>query len=261
MSTITTRHHGFSLIGILISFACIAVLMSIYMTSLDKAVTGGKGQSTQGSVWGMQDQIQLQLLGQAMTIDAMSNKHNQFLTPSVLAGTNDVYDNTSANFWSAMLVQNLAKAEQLISPSDRGWVEKANVDYQSSDWDPNFSANLNETANVSYAHMPLWGERLKRRWNVQSGRFPILGNRGPVDGDENANSATVDDDGVWRGWVLHSDNSIKWVEGTSLVSKWRRRDGVSDDNIFLIESEDSADDAILGFTLEMDDYGPTLVWD
>ena len=41
----------------------------------------------------------------------------------------------------------------------------------------------------------------------------------------------------------------------------RRQDGVSDDNIFLIESEDSADDAILGFTLEMDDYGPTLVWD
>ena len=59
--------------------------MSIYMSSIDKAVTGGKGKSAQGSVWGMQDQIQLQLLGQALTIDAMSNEHNQFLTPSVLS--------------------------------------------------------------------------------------------------------------------------------------------------------------------------------
>ena len=33
-----------------------------------------------------------------------------------------------------------------------------------------------------------------------------------------------------------------------------------DDNIFLLEEDDS-DDAILGFTHEMDDYGPVFVWD
>jgi hypothetical protein len=255
------NHYGFSLIGILVSLACMVVMMSIYMSSIDKAVTGGKGKSAQGSVWGMQDQIQLQLLGQALTIDAMSDKHNQFLTPSVLSRSNDVYDNTSANFWSAMLLQNLAKAEQLVSPGDRGWVEKAQIDYRSQDWDSNFSVDLSDIANVSYAHMPLFGERLKRRWNTQAGRFPIMGNRGPMDGDERANSMTVDDDGVWRGWVLHSDNSIAWVEGTSVVSKWRRRDGVANDNLFLMEETYSSNDAILGYTLEMDDAGPTFIWD
>jgi len=255
------QQRGFCLFGILLSLACVVVMMTIYMSSLDKAVTGGKGKSAQGSVWGMQDQIQLQLLGQALTIDAMSNKNNQFLTPSVLSRSNDVYDNNSANFWSALLVQNLAKAEQLISPGDRGWVEKAQIDYRADDWDPSFSVDLSEIANVSYAHMPLFGERLKKRWNTQAGRFPIMGNRGPVDGDEFADSITVDDDGVWRGWVLHSDNSITWVEGTSVVSKWRRQDVVAKDNVFLIEEEDSSDDAILGYTLEMDAYGPTLVWD
>ncbi|MAI67018.1 MAG: hypothetical protein CMJ26_03970 [Phycisphaerae bacterium] len=249
MST-STRHSGFSLIGILLSLACVVVMMSIYMSSADKAVTGGKGKSAKGSVWGMQDQIQLQLLGQALTIDAMSNKHNQFLTPSVLSRSNDVYDNNSANFWSAMLVQNLAKAEQLVSRGDRGWVEEAKIDYRSQDWDPDFSVDLSETANVSYAHMPLWGERLKKRWNVNARRFPIMGNRGPVDGDENTNSVTLDDDGVWRGWVLHSDNSIKWVEGTS----------ASGDNLFLFQG-DNAGDAILGYTIELDDAGPTFVWD
>jgi type II secretory pathway pseudopilin PulG len=252
-------YRGFSLLGILISMACIVVLMSIYMSTVQKAVTGGKGQSTQGSVWGMQDQIQLQLLGKALTIDAMTNS-NQFLTPSVLSRSNDVYDNTSANFWSAMLVQNLAKPEQLVSPNDNGWVEPATVDYRERNWDLNFSTDLTSTFNVSYAHMPVWGQRLDRRWKPQGGKFPILGNRGPKDGIEGTTSITLDADGIWRGWVLFADGSISWTEGTSITSKWRRHDGVIQDTIFLDEA-DSADDAILGFTLEMDDYGPTYVWD
>ena len=256
-----TKHAGFSLIGILVSMAIVVVIVSIYMTSVQKAVTGGKGTSAKGSVWGMQDQIQLQLLGQALTIDAMTSGKDSFLTPSVLSGSEDIYDNTSANFWSAMLLQNLAKPEQLVSPSDRGWVEKANVDYRAQNWDPSFSVDLSETSNVSYANMPLYGERLKKRWSHDSGRFPILGNRGPEDGVESAGSFTVDDDGVWRGWILYSDNSIKWVEGTTLYSKWQRRDDVREDNVFLLESGDSSDDAILGVSLEIDDDGPLFVWD
>jgi hypothetical protein len=231
------------------------------MTSVQNAVTGGKGTSTKGSVWGMQDQIQLQLLGQALTIDAMTNGSNEFLTPSVLSGSNDVYDNTSANFWSAMLIQNLAKPEQLVSPNDQSWVEPAKLDYRSRNWDSNFSTDLEDIYNVSYAHMPLWGERLEKRWNTQAGKFPIMGNRGPEDGLEGTTSRTLDADGTWRGWVLYSDGSVSWAEGTSLVPKWRRFDNANRDNVFLIESEDSSDDAILGYTIEMDDYGPILVWD
>ena len=257
--SIPARHYGFSLLGILISLACMVMLMSIYMTSVDKAVTGGQGNSVKQSVWGMQDQIQMQLVGQGLTIHAMTNGEG-FLIPSKLSGSNDVTENTSANFWSALILQNLVAAKQLVSPTDRGWVEEAPYSQNRSLWDPDFSADLDETSNVSYAHMPLYGERLKKRWSPGAGRFPIIGNRGPKDGIENTDSFTLDDDGIWRGWVLHADNAIEWVEGTSVVSKWRRGDGETQYNLFLYEG-DSADDAMLGFTIEMYDNGPVFVWD
>jgi type II secretory pathway pseudopilin PulG len=255
----TNKQHGFSLLGILISLACVVVLMSIYMTSVDKAVTGGKGNSVQESVWGMQDQIHLHLIGQGLTIHAMTNADN-FLTPSTLSKSDDVTKNTSANFWSALLSQNIVGAKQLVSPTDRGWVEEAPYSTSRGHFNPNFSVDLNETSNVSYAHMPLYGERLKKRWNPRSGNFPIIGNRGPQDGVENSTSFTLDDDGIWRGWILNADSSTDWVEGTSKKPKWRRGDDASIDNIFLLEG-DSKDDAILGLTLEMYDDGPVLVWD
>ncbi len=227
---------------------------------MQKAVTGGTGVSSETSLWGMQDQIQLQTLAQGLTIHAMTSG-DQFLIPSKLSRSNDPFDNTSANFWSAMIMQNLAKPEQLVSPYDRGWVEKAEYRIYGGDWDPNFSADLQTTSNVSYAHMPLFGDRLERRWNPSAGRFPILGNRGPEDGVEGTSSMTLDADRTWRGWVVFADGSIEWQEGTTMTSKWRRRDGYVEDNIFLMEEDDSSDDAILGFTYEMDDYGPVFVWD
>ncbi|MBC8310517.1 MAG: type II secretion system protein [Phycisphaerales bacterium] len=252
------RQHGFSLIGILISIACVVVLMSIYMTSVSKSVTGGKGTSSNTSAWGMMDQIQLQTIGRALLMDAITS--GQYLTPSEVSRSGDVYENTSANFWSAMLLQNMINPDQLVSQTDRSWVEVAQPDYRARHFDPNFSADLSTTFNVSFAHMPLWGDRLTKRWNSKSGKFPLLGNRGPQDGAEGTTSITLDDDGVWRGWVYCSDGSIDWVEGTSVASKWRRNDGVRTDIIFQDEA-DSEDDAILGYTIEMDDYGPTFIWD
>lgn len=219
------------------------------MASVDNAVTGGKGNSVQESVWGMQDQIQLQLIGQGLTIHAMTNGED-FLTPSTLSGSRGISENTSANFWSALVSQNLVASKQLVSPTDRGWVEEAPYSSSRGLFDPNFSADLEETSNVSYAHMPLYGERLKKRWNPRAGRFSIIGNRGPQDGVEHSDSFTLDDDGIWRGWVLCADTSIEWTVGTS----------VGGDNIFLSDG-DSSNDAMLGFTLEMYDNGPVFVWD
>ena len=117
----------------------------------------------------MQDQIQLQLIGKALTMSAIVGGDG-LLVPSDISGSDDSIDNTSANFWSALIMENMLKPEQLISPTDRGWVEVVQYNYYAGDWDPNFSADLSTTSNVSYAHMPLWGERLKKRWNKSCSR-------------------------------------------------------------------------------------------
>ena len=82
-----------------------------------------------------------------------------------------------------------------------------------------------------------------------------------MDGVEHSNSITLDADGIWRGWIAFADGSIDWQEGATTTSKWRRKDGYVDDNLFFMEDADSSDDAILGLTYEIDDYGPTFVWD
>ena len=134
---------GLSLIGILVSLACIVVVMSIYMSSVQKAVTGGSGTSSKTSVWGMQDQIQLQLIGKALTMSAIIGGDG-LLVPSDISSSGDSYDNTSANFWSALIMENMLKPEQLISPTDRGLVEVVQYNYYAGDWDPNFSADLSQ---------------------------------------------------------------------------------------------------------------------
>jgi hypothetical protein len=260
------KRLGFSLIGMLMSLVCIVVISAIMMSSMNKTVTGN-GDASSGSVWGMQNQIQLQTLVQGMIADSFGRK-DQFLVPSVLSGSRDVSENTSANFWSALIAQNLANPEKLIAKGDNGWVEEANYDWQAVNprvgqyWDPNFSTDFNEMSNVSYAHMPLYGERLKRWWrNDANGSFPIIGNRGPIDGITRTDSLTLDGDGQWRGWVCYSDGSIKWQEQTETPIKWRRSDGASTDNLFVLEDEDNKDDAIIGVTIEMDEWGPVFQWD
>jgi type II secretory pathway pseudopilin PulG len=260
------KHLGFSLIGMLVSLVCIMVISSIMMSSMNKTVTGN-GEATSGSVWGMQNQIQLQTLVQGLTADSFG-RNDQFLIPSVLSESLDISENTSANFWSALIAQNLANPEKLIAKGDNGWVEEANYDWRAVNsqigqyWDPNFSTDFNEMSNVSYAHMPLYGERLKRWWrNDARGIFPIIGNRGPRNGQVQTDSFTLDKDGQWRGWVCYSDGSIKWYEETNAPIKWSRSDDVNSDNLFILEGGDNKDDAILGVTSAMDEDGPTFIWD
>ena len=111
------KHHhtvrGFSLLGIFVALACIVVIMSIYMSSVQKAVTGGTGTSSKTSVWGMQDQIQLQLISKALTMSAIMGG-DSLLIPSDISGSRESFDNTSANFWSALIMENLVKSEQLV---------------------------------------------------------------------------------------------------------------------------------------------------
>lgn len=261
-----SRRTGFSLMGMLISLVCMLVLTVILMNSMNTTVTGN-GEATPGSAWGLQNQIQLQTMVHGMIADSFG-RENEFLVPSVLSESLDDQENTSANFWSAMISQNIVSPEQLIAKGDNGWVEKASYDWLAVNardgtfWDPNFSTDFNEMSNVSFAHMPLYGKRLDRWWrNDARGIFPIIGNRGPQHGQVQTDSFTLDKDGQWRGWVCFSDGSIQWYKETTAPIKWTRTDGVSSDNLFMIEGGDNKDDAILGVTVEMNERGPVLQWD
>ena len=261
----STRGH--SLIGLVVTLGCMALLAAVILPSLRSSITGD-GRATPSSAWGMQDQIQIQSIVRAMITDAMAGR-DTFIIPSELCDYGREEDNTTASFWSAMVMERLVSPKHLVAPGDRGWVERIErYDYSVYDpregvcWDSMFSADLDDVSNVSYAHMPLLRERLDRWWHGEAGgTFPIIGSRGPRDGDPAEASFTLDDDGQWRGWVCRSDGSIEWHEHTTIGAHWRRRGGPSTDNLFRIDDVYDDDDAMLGFTSVMDGSSPTFQWD
>lgn len=262
--------RGFSLVGILISMAIMVVLFALLMTSLNKAVTG-QGSAVQGTVRSVQDEWYLSALFQSMVAHSIDNKGQEFLIPSELSGSNDVADNTTANVYSAMVMNNYTSCKQLISGNEyNGRVqEKLDYDmtaYKPADkvyWDKTFVADLNDLSNVSFAHVPLHGERFDRHWkNELSSTFPVLGNRGPKDGIDNPQSYTYGRNGQWGGHLCFGDGHVSYVNTFSpngIVYNFKGE--TKPDNIFKIDADFGGPDAVLGFTKKMLKAGPMLQWD
>src|SRR5688572_8750374 len=96
--------RGFSMIGLLITMVCMVVLSVILMTSLNKAVTGQKTQQS-GTVRSFEDKMYLLAIYQSMLAGATEN-NSDYLSPSAVARSKDATLNTTANLFSAMLMQN-----------------------------------------------------------------------------------------------------------------------------------------------------------
>ncbi len=256
--------RGLSLIGLLVSMACLVALMAVLMQGISTGgaavgMGGGQGRGgVGGSAMGMTDSLNLSQVFQSMVARRAANPTQGMMHPSRY--TNDTSDDTSAALWSLLIAENLVQPKMLVSQLDDGFVEVyERYDYSAIDpregyyWDPGFSADLYAGSNVSFAHMPLHGRRKDHwtKWRMDSG-FPLLGNRGPEDGDESLDSVTCPD-GRWQGAVVFGDGHVETIKG---VTRWGR----GDDNLFLIE-EDGGRDAILGFTEAMFSSGPSLQWD
>lgn len=257
---------GFSMVGILISMALMAVMFSIMMTAMNKRVTG-EGSSVEGTVNTQFDMITLKTLHQGLYIYSISHK-DQFLVPSEMGRGGPRSLDTTANFYSALIALEYITPETLVSRNEYGDVEVMEdynrYAYQPLDdqyWDPNFKADLDDYSNVSYAHLPLYGKRFKKNWNVRS-RFPILGNRGPKDGIEDPMSYSYGRNGIWAGHMIFGDGSIDFIHTFTPGSVMFNDHGeMVPDNIFKIEDGPDGGDAILSFTKEMTEDGPVLQWD
>lgn len=264
-----TTPGGFSLIGMLVTMACIAVLSVVLLSALNKAMTG-EGSALKNTARSMQDEVQLYAVTQSLIVGA-NDYRGQYLTPALLAGEDDPRLNTTAALFSAIVMQNYTTPEQLIAGNEySGYVEMdEDYDFLLYDpgagvyWDPAFAADLHNLSNVSYAHMPLYGERLRKFWKATyHTRFPVIGNRGPKDGIDDPESMTYGRNGLWAGHVAFGDGHIEFIDTfTPGNISYDGPGGPQTDNIFAMETGPEGEDAILSFTKEMKPDGPVLQHD
>ncbi|MHC5027648.1 MAG: type II secretion system protein [Planctomycetota bacterium] len=265
----THHRRGYGLVGLLIAVAIMVVLATVMMNGLNKAVTGG-GNPEAGTVRSFEDKLKLQSIMQGLIVYAMDNR-DRYPVPSEFSRSNDIGENTTASFFSLMVGQRYAVCENLISGNEySGYVwEYTEYDYGAYDpssgsfWDPGFQADLHDLSHTSFAHMALSGDRLDRKWEKSfDSTFPLIGNRGPIDGVTDPNSMTHGRDGTWGGHLAFGDGHVEWIESPLRPQLRVSVDGLEGpDNIFVMEEGPFGADAIISFTETMDRDGPTLIWD
>jgi hypothetical protein len=261
--------RGYSLLGILLGVACMVVLFAISMSAMNKRITGG-GATTEGTVNSLKDQLNLRAIHQTLVVYA-GDLDGRLLTPSLLVGSEDRSLDTTANFYSAMIMEYRVKPEQLISANEQSqnvWVDD-DYDYFVYDsaagvrWDPAFAADLDTLSNVSFAHMPMFGRRHERAWRAHADSgLPLIGNRGPRDGVDDLASWTYGRDGTWAGQMLYPDGHVEFVDSFTPPGLVLERNGEAvPDNLFAIDDGPEGEDAIISFTREMTETGPVLQFD
>ncbi len=270
LSMVSAR--GFSLIGMLLAVAIMLVLGVVMLNSVNKGVTGA-GSAGRGTVASFEDTQYLYSLFGSLTAAAQGNE-GRYITPGELTGFRDGRDgrdNTTANLFSAMIANHYTVPGQLISGNEYSPNVVVDEDYDytayrpatGTYWDPGFVADLAVESNDSFAHVPLYGQRLRRYWRFTTGsRMPLLGNRGPKGGVDDPDSHTYGRNGRWAGHVVFGDGHIDFIEtftpaGLFLSSAGERRP----DNIFDMEEGPEGLDAILSFTRKVTPDGPDLQHD
>lgn len=271
-SPVALRTRAFSLVGLLVTMACIVVLMAILLGGLNTAMTGA-GNTIPGSVASVKDQMTLQEIFKGMlastdiTGASRRSSGGGFPVPSLVQGQARRELDTSASMWSLVVMQHGVAPRMLISANERNPnVEVCEqYDFRAYDpaagvfWDPKFKANLADGSNVSFAHVPLWGRRFDTHWAKVSldSMFPLFGTRGPKDGDPTALSYTLGRNGRWAGHMCFADGHAEWLEDMALPGRL----DAGPDKLFWWEEGASGGDAVIAFTRMVGPRGPTLEFD
>lgn len=250
------RTRGVGKIELIVALACGVILVVVVLMVMRA--------TRPGSVWHQRDALQMQGIHQSMLVFA-----RQFggvmPRPGLIVrqgdipgrGAEDPRHNNTAALYSAMVMQNYLTPNVLVSssePNPNVQVHEYNWEGYNPQggrfWDRTFQADLSRMSHVSYAHMFMFGERFDRYWRETPGaNVPVLGNRGPADGERDANSYTTISGGRWTGYVIGGDNSAQLQTG--MTPSWLtfvHEGAQKSDNLFALDDSLGGIDVVLTFT-------------
>ncbi len=270
LSSGMVQPRGQSLIGLLVVVVIMLVMGVVMSNAINKRTTGA-GSTSSGTVASFKDKRYLSSIFQAMAVQSQLTGDGRFLVPSELTRRRDPNDDTTAGLFSAMIAQQSVSPQQLYSGNEMSPFVRPDEDYDylayspvdDIYWDPAFTANLAWDSNTSFAHIPLYGKRLRRLWQFTAdSRMPILGNRGPKDGVADPESWTYGRDGRWAGHLVFGDGHVEFIRTFTINSVFLKSGSSNQpDNLYRMEQGADGLDVILAFTKEMTENGPVLQFD
>lgn len=235
------RKRGFTLIELLVVMAIIALLIGLLLPALAKARAQAKL---------LKDGSQIRGIHQSWITFSRSFDGNVFPTPGLLdrqpdpvlgetpgRGAEDKMMNTTAFVHSACIMANYYTPELAVGPTEPSGKVAIKDDYNWQVFNPTAVGNFTDTywdstfkcdvtpgaqpgpavgeSNVSYASMPVAGERQLKQWrDTLDSKWAMIGNRGPKDGRLDQiykDSVTLLIHGgtkEWDGNVGYNDNHV-----------------------------------------------------
>jgi hypothetical protein len=166
------------------------------------------------------------------------------------AGAEDQLANNTANIHSACIAQNYYTPELCVGPTepsakvfvkeDFDWVE-----YRPECgvfWDQSFKCDLQSESNVSFANMPVAGERKLRQWRESfDPAWAMIGTRGVRNGslkpevfDQSITLRIHGDRSTWEGNICFNDNHVEYLNTFTPAGQYCRDStgAWQQDNIF-----------------------------
>ncbi len=245
--------HGISRLSVIVALLCVVILFAIALPLANRY---------RRDRLFMKDSAQLTIIHQSWIVFA---REFSSISGRPGLGLDDRGLSTTANMYSAIIAQDYFNPDILISIFERNpaVVQDNDYDYSAYDppndvyWDSSFVADLETGSNVSYAHVPLVGDRLVLQWRNTSGaNVAVVGNRGPADGVASADSYSCRKNGSWLGSLVFNDNHLETLSATAGL-----KIGGGPDNLFNVDPGLNGLDQVLAFTKEVKDNQTVLQHD